>query len=367
MAGDLSKRFQSGGDYRLKRPAGFLLEPDSPWRGPWPVEPVGCWAQRGVCGGPLAARPLSGKHPTNLPLGSSWGISTASRVRRSGCTRAARADSAEMPGLAAAPHPKAVGEPHRGVASGPLATKGPRGPVDSVLVTRDREAPACPHKSARAEFLLPFPPITTTLIRRPEAPPRHPQERPVGCRSTSALASACDPALLAPSCRPGHPPRPAPGDRVGDGPPRACFPNLQAPFNMSLPLTHADLICSWLEAILWTCSSIYLPPSPPRCPPSFSRRIHPIGDVPFVFPGEQFRQPIHQNAECMGQKGPLAPTRRAQRKIFILHGPPENPVGRNACLSRPNLISGLACDPWLHWNHEASQPHRGNRPRGVVV
>ena len=65
MAGDLSKPFQSGGDYRLKRPTGFLLEPDSPWRGPWPVEPVGCWAQRRVCGGPVTARALGGKHPTN--------------------------------------------------------------------------------------------------------------------------------------------------------------------------------------------------------------------------------------------------------------------------------------------------------------
>ncbi len=171
----------------------------------------------------------------------------------------------------------------------PVGDQRPKGSVNSVLVTGDHEARTVLHKSARAEFLLPFRPIITTLIRRAEAPPRHPQERPVGCRSTSALASACDPAPLAPSCRLGHPPWPTPGNRVGDGPPRACFPNLQAPFNMSLPLTHADLICFWLEAILWTCSSIYLPPSPPRCPPSFSRRIHPIGDVPFAFPGEQFR------------------------------------------------------------------------------
>lgn len=62
MAGDLSKPFQSGGDYHLKRSTGFLLEPDSPWRGPWPVEPVGCWAQGGLCGGPVTARAVGGKH-----------------------------------------------------------------------------------------------------------------------------------------------------------------------------------------------------------------------------------------------------------------------------------------------------------------
>ncbi len=153
----------------------------------------------------MADRVLGGKHRSPAP-----GESRLHResVAGSGWTRGARANSAETPGLAEAPHLEAVElrSLTEGVASGPLATKCPRVSVLSVLLTRGDEARMCPHKSARAEFLLPFWPIITTLIRRPEAPPRHSQERPVGCRSTSALGSACDPASQAPSCRPGHPP-----------------------------------------------------------------------------------------------------------------------------------------------------------------
>ncbi|KAL2144058.1 hypothetical protein VTI28DRAFT_9669 [Corynascus sepedonium] len=63
-----------------------------------------------------------------------------------------------------------------------------------------------------------------------------------------------------------------PGKSLGRAPPRAYFPNLHGPFNMNLARRTRRSHMFMDEAILRTCSPIYLAP------------IHPIGDHPFCLP-----------------------------------------------------------------------------------